>query len=78
MQWPIVEKEQFSPVSVLDCPFEDDEEVSSPFQHMEGEISFLILLTHFYVTKKLVSNRLTDQNPIDDTRIWIQVHIQWL
>ncbi|KAH6759610.1 hypothetical protein C2S52_022868 [Perilla frutescens var. hirtella] len=36
------EKEQFSPVSVLDCPFEDDEddEVSSPFQHrlarMEG------------------------------------------
>lgn len=36
MQWPSVEKEQFSPVSVLDCPFEDDEEVSSPFPHMEG------------------------------------------
>ncbi|XP_042068231.1 uncharacterized protein LOC121811441 isoform X2 [Salvia splendens] len=34
------EKEQFSPVSVLDCPFDEDDEVSSPFQHrlalMEG------------------------------------------
>lgn len=35
------EKEQFSPVSVLDCLFDDDDdEVSSPFQHrlarMEG------------------------------------------
>lgn len=37
MQWAVSgEKEQFSPVSVLDCPFDDDEEVSSPFQHMEG------------------------------------------
>ncbi|KAI3453651.1 hypothetical protein Pfo_010314 [Paulownia fortunei] len=40
-QWSVSEeKEQFSPVSVLDCPFDDDEEVSSPFQHrlarMEG------------------------------------------
>ncbi|GFQ04314.1 hypothetical protein PHJA_002575300 [Phtheirospermum japonicum] len=40
-QWAVSEdKEQFSPVSVLDCPFDDDEEVSSPFQHslarMEG------------------------------------------
>ncbi|KAK6117105.1 hypothetical protein DH2020_049150 [Rehmannia glutinosa] len=40
-QWSVNEdKEQFSPVSVLDCPFDDDEEVSSPFQHrlahMEG------------------------------------------
>ncbi|KAL1569018.1 hypothetical protein AAHA92_00552 [Salvia divinorum] len=35
-QWSVSEeKEQFSPVSVLDCPFDDDE-VSSPFQHMEG------------------------------------------
>ncbi|KAL9167442.1 hypothetical protein ABFS82_05G098100 [Erythranthe guttata] len=35
-QWSSVneEKEQFSPVSVLDRPFEeDDDEVSSPFQH---------------------------------------------
>lgn len=42
------EKEQFSPVSVLDCPFDDDEEVSSPFQHglirMEGELITRILL----------------------------------
>ncbi|PIN18914.1 hypothetical protein CDL12_08414 [Handroanthus impetiginosus] len=32
------EKEQSSPLSVLDCPFadDDDDEVSSPFQHMEG------------------------------------------
>ncbi|KAG6428695.1 hypothetical protein SASPL_112949 [Salvia splendens] len=34
------EKEQFSPVSVLDCPFDEEDEVSSPFQHrlalMEG------------------------------------------
>ncbi|KAM7525687.1 hypothetical protein LguiA_015589 [Lonicera macranthoides] len=27
------EKEQFSPVSVLDFPFDDEDEVSSPFQH---------------------------------------------
>ncbi|KAL6550075.1 hypothetical protein OROMI_020563 [Orobanche minor] len=27
------EKEQFSPMSVLDCPFGDEDEVSSPFQH---------------------------------------------
>ncbi|XP_057775719.1 uncharacterized protein LOC130994664 [Salvia miltiorrhiza] len=36
-QWSVSEeKEQFSPVSVLDCPFDDDEEISSPFQHMQG------------------------------------------
>ncbi|KAI3468803.1 hypothetical protein Pfo_025466 [Paulownia fortunei] len=40
-QWSSEEKEQFSPVSVLDCPFDDDDEVSSSlFQHrlarMEG------------------------------------------
>lgn len=38
------EKEQFSPVSVLDCPFDEEDEVSSPFQHrlalMEGHFSF--------------------------------------
>lgn len=45
------EKEQLSPVSILDCPFEDDDEVSSPFQHrlarMEGDfllpLNYLIL-----------------------------------
>lgn len=31
-KWPNEEKEQFSPVSVLDSPFEDDEEISSPFE----------------------------------------------
>ncbi|KZV45304.1 hypothetical protein F511_04042 [Dorcoceras hygrometricum] len=32
--WSNEEKEQLSPVSVLDCPFDDeDDEVSSPFQH---------------------------------------------
>ncbi|XP_020550199.1 uncharacterized protein LOC105164242, partial [Sesamum indicum] len=39
-QWSSEEKEQFSPVSVLDCPFDDEDEVSSPFQQrlarMEG------------------------------------------
>ncbi|KAH6774129.1 hypothetical protein C2S51_012533 [Perilla frutescens var. frutescens] len=37
-QWAVSdeEKQQFSPVSVLDCPFQDDEELSSSFQHMEG------------------------------------------
>ncbi|KAK6137559.1 hypothetical protein DH2020_028701 [Rehmannia glutinosa] len=39
-QWSSEEKEQFSPVSVLDCPFDDEDEVSSAFQHrlarMEG------------------------------------------
>ncbi|XP_019434176.1 PREDICTED: uncharacterized protein LOC109340868 [Lupinus angustifolius] len=29
--WPNEEKEQFSPVSILDCPFEDDEEITSHF-----------------------------------------------
>lgn len=37
------EKEQFSPVSVLDCPFEDDDQTHSPiFPHklscLEGNI----------------------------------------
>ncbi|GER34531.1 CAP (Cysteine-rich secretory proteins [Striga asiatica] len=33
-QWSVSEdKEQFSPVSVLDCPFDDDDEVSSPYRH---------------------------------------------
>nr|XP_027084259.1 uncharacterized protein LOC113706536 isoform X1 [Coffea arabica] len=33
-KWPSEdEREQFSPVSVLDCPFDEDDEVSSPFQH---------------------------------------------
>lgn len=31
--WPNEEKEQFSPVSTLDCPFDDEDEVSSSFQH---------------------------------------------
>ncbi|KAL3818118.1 hypothetical protein ACJIZ3_004023 [Penstemon smallii] len=40
-EWSNEEKEQFSPVSVLDCPFDDEDEISSsPFQHrlarMEG------------------------------------------
>ncbi|KDP25516.1 hypothetical protein JCGZ_20672 [Jatropha curcas] len=40
-EWPNEEeKEQFSPVSVLDCPFQDEEEISSPFHtslvRMEG------------------------------------------
>ncbi|KAL3599015.1 hypothetical protein D5086_006933 [Populus alba] len=41
-EWPNdTEKEQFSPVSILDCPFQDDEEeISSPFHRspirMEG------------------------------------------
>ncbi|CAK9188632.1 unnamed protein product [Ilex paraguariensis] len=39
-EWPSEGKEQFSPVSVLDCPFDDEDEVSSPFQQslarMEG------------------------------------------
>ncbi|XP_030538144.1 uncharacterized protein LOC115746498 [Rhodamnia argentea] len=30
-EWPNEEKEQFSPVSVLDCPFKDDEDIASPF-----------------------------------------------
>ncbi|KAI4327017.1 hypothetical protein L6164_019522 [Bauhinia variegata] len=29
--WPSEEKEQFSPVSILNCPFEEDEEITSPF-----------------------------------------------
>ncbi|KAJ9173527.1 hypothetical protein P3X46_016650 [Hevea brasiliensis] len=40
-EWPNEEnKEQFSPVSVLDCPFQDEEDISPPFQRslvrMEG------------------------------------------
>ncbi|KAK4365312.1 hypothetical protein RND71_016670 [Anisodus tanguticus] len=44
--WPNEEKEQFSPVSTLDCPFDDEDEVSSPFQHrlprVEGTTKKLI------------------------------------
>lgn len=51
-QWPNEEnKEQFSPVSVLDCPFDNDDvveeedEVSSAFKHkrapvVEGIVSY--------------------------------------
>ncbi|KAJ4835653.1 hypothetical protein Tsubulata_021700 [Turnera subulata] len=35
-EWPVEEKEQFSPVSVLDCPFQDEEEIASLFHSMEG------------------------------------------
>ncbi|XP_022880880.1 uncharacterized protein LOC111398179, partial [Olea europaea var. sylvestris] len=31
-EWGNEEKEHFSPVSVLECPFEDDDEVSYPFR----------------------------------------------
>ncbi|CAL0312685.1 unnamed protein product [Lupinus luteus] len=30
-EWPNEEKEQLSPVSILDCPFEDDEEITPHF-----------------------------------------------
>ncbi|KAF5729945.1 hypothetical protein HS088_TW20G00312 [Tripterygium wilfordii] len=45
-EWPKEEKEQFSPVSVLDCPFQDDEDITSPFHsslaRMEGRKQKLI------------------------------------
>lgn len=31
-EWTNEQKEQFSPVSVLGCPFEDDEDIGSPFE----------------------------------------------
>ncbi|XP_075508618.1 uncharacterized protein LOC142545358 isoform X2 [Primulina tabacum] len=37
--WSTEEKEQFSPVSVLDCPFDDeDDEVSSPYRHRVAHV----------------------------------------
>ncbi|KAF8027418.1 hypothetical protein BT93_E0349 [Corymbia citriodora subsp. variegata] len=37
-EWPNEEKEQFSPVSVLDCPFKDDEDIASPFEWSPSSI----------------------------------------
>lgn len=37
-EWPNEEKEQFSPVSVLDCPFNDDEDIASPFEWSPSRI----------------------------------------
>lgn len=56
--WPNVEEEQFSPVSVLDCPFkddddddDDDEEISSTPEycrvHIGGEKYSFYLLVNF-------------------------------
>ena len=45
-------------MSVLDCPFDEDDEVSSPFQHrlalMEGDLSFFYTSTlNLYIVLRL-------------------------
>ncbi|EXC17775.1 hypothetical protein L484_023126 [Morus notabilis] len=64
-EWPNEEeKEQFSPVSVLDCPFEDDDhdETSSPFHHklarLEGNKQKLLQKIRSF-------EKLTQLEPID-------------
>ncbi|KAK6137572.1 hypothetical protein DH2020_028692 [Rehmannia glutinosa] len=61
-QWSSEEKEQFSPVSVLDCPFDDEDEVSSAFQHrlarMEGAKMKLM--------KKIQRERVSDESSFDE------------
>ncbi|XP_060210230.1 uncharacterized protein LOC132637099 [Lycium barbarum] len=65
--WPNEEKEQFSPVSTLDCPFDDEDEVSSPFQHRLSRVQG--------TTKKLIKKIkrfecLTELEPLNlDKRI---------
>ncbi|KAA8522340.1 hypothetical protein F0562_013299 [Nyssa sinensis] len=63
IKWPIQEeKEQFSPVSVLDFPSDDEEEVSSPFQirlaRLEG-----IKQKHMQKIRRFES--LTQLEPVD-------------
>lgn len=50
------EKEQFSPVSVLDCPFEDEDDESSsssPFRcriaRMEGPFVFFLVFSQIFI-----------------------------
>ncbi|CAI9755406.1 unnamed protein product [Fraxinus pennsylvanica] len=73
-EWGNKEKEQFSPVSILDCPFEDDDEVSLPFQHklalMEGTKKKLMKKLQRFECQTLLEpvnlvNRFTGQESDD-------------
>ncbi|CAN4127509.1 unnamed protein product [Withania somnifera] len=76
--WPNEEKEQLSPVSTLDCPFDDEDEVSSPFKHrltcVEGTTKKLMKkikrfeclteLEPLNLDKRIVSSESENESPI--------------
>ncbi|XP_016440341.1 uncharacterized protein LOC107766122 [Nicotiana tabacum] len=79
--WPNEEKEQCSPVSILDCPFGDEDEVSSPFQHrlarVEGttkklmkkiqRFECLTQLEPLNLEKRIVSSESESESPLTNT-----------
>ncbi|XP_055821440.1 uncharacterized protein LOC129889976 [Solanum dulcamara] len=79
--WPNEEKEQFSPVSTLDCPFDDEDEVSSPFQHrltrVEGTTKKLMKrikrfeclteLEPLNLDKRIASSESESESPINNS-----------
>ncbi|KAL2544006.1 hypothetical protein Fot_13239 [Forsythia ovata] len=81
-EWRNEEKEQLSPVSVLDCPFDDDDEVSSPFQHrlalMEGtkkklmkkleRFEYLAQLKPVNLAKRFVGQDSDDNESVESTQ----------
>ncbi|KAG5593105.1 hypothetical protein H5410_043619 [Solanum commersonii] len=79
--WPNEEKEQFSPVSTLDCPFDDEDEVSSPFQHrltrVEGttkklmkkikRFECLTMLEPLNLDKRIASSESESESPLNNS-----------
>ncbi|KAH0648801.1 hypothetical protein KY285_034049 [Solanum tuberosum] len=79
--WPNEEKEQFSPVSTLDCPFDDEDEVSSPFQHrltrVEGttkklmkkikRFECLTMLEPLNLDKRIASSGSESESPLNNS-----------
>ncbi|OIV92743.1 hypothetical protein TanjilG_00877 [Lupinus angustifolius] len=72
---PNEEKEQFSPVSVLDCPlFDDDEEITSPFD--STPCSGLEGTKHKHVKKSQRFNRVGSLKPValEKRMVWSIMH----
>ncbi|CAL0314272.1 unnamed protein product [Lupinus luteus] len=72
---PNEEKEQFSPVSVLDCPlFDDDEEITSPFSSTPS--SGLEGTKHKHVKKGQHLNRVGSLKPValEKRMAWLIMH----
>ncbi|XP_030472462.1 uncharacterized protein LOC115690289 [Syzygium oleosum] len=77
-EWPNEEKEQFSPVSVLDCPFKDDEDIASPFEwspsriggakqkleHKARRCRTLSRLRPVQLEKRITLSELEDEAPV--------------
>ncbi|KAI6707268.1 hypothetical protein NL676_010230 [Syzygium grande] len=82
-EWPNEEKEQFSPVSVLDCPFKDDEDIASPFEWSPSRIGgakqklehkarwcgTLSRLRPVQLEKRITLSELEDEAPVQNSSL---------